>query len=50
MEQGSHEELLKIRDGVYSNLINMQSGREEEESKEGGMQGGAVPGKKCWLV
>ena len=31
MEQGSHEELLKIQDGVYSNLINMQSGREEEE-------------------
>ena len=30
VEQGSHEELLKIEDGVYANLINMQAGREEE--------------------
>ena len=32
MEEGSHEELLKIPDGVYANLINMQAGREEEEA------------------
>uniref|UniRef100_H2ZPB8 Bile salt export pump n=1 Tax=Ciona savignyi TaxID=51511 RepID=H2ZPB8_CIOSA len=31
MEEGSHEELLLIKDGVYSNLINMQAGRESEE-------------------
>uniref|UniRef100_H2ZPB1 Bile salt export pump n=1 Tax=Ciona savignyi TaxID=51511 RepID=H2ZPB1_CIOSA len=34
MEEGSHEELLLIKDGVYSNLINMQAGRESEESEE----------------
>uniref|UniRef100_F6S2T0 Bile salt export pump n=1 Tax=Ciona intestinalis TaxID=7719 RepID=F6S2T0_CIOIN len=33
-EEGSHEELLKIKDGVYSNLINMQAGREKEEENE----------------
>ena len=31
VEQGSHEELLKIEDGVYANLINMQAGREEDD-------------------
>uniref|UniRef100_H2ZPT1 Bile salt export pump n=1 Tax=Ciona savignyi TaxID=51511 RepID=H2ZPT1_CIOSA len=34
MEEGSHEELLLIKDGVYSNLINMQAGRESEEHTE----------------
>ena len=34
MEEGSHEELLKIPDGVYANLINMQAGREEEDADE----------------
>ena len=31
MEEGSHEQLLGIKDGVYANLINMQAGREGEE-------------------
>ncbi|CAK8684370.1 unnamed protein product [Clavelina lepadiformis] len=30
-EQGSHDELLRIPDGVYSNLINMQSNREVDD-------------------
>ena len=34
VEQGSHEELLKIEDGVYANLINMQAGREDEEEAD----------------
>jgi len=34
MEEGSHDHLLAIKDGVYANLINMQSGREGEEEKE----------------
>jgi len=25
MEQGSHDELLKIEDGIYQNLVHMQS-------------------------
>nr|CAB3219614.1 multidrug resistance protein 1-like [Phallusia mammillata] len=33
-EQGTHDELLKIPDGVYSNLINMQAGRETDENEE----------------
>lgn len=33
-EQGTHDELLKLPDGVYSNLINMQAGRETDEVSE----------------
>ena len=31
MEEGSHQELVKKFGGVYSNLVNMQAGREVEE-------------------
>ena len=34
MEEGRHEDLLKIKDGVYANLINMQAGRESDEDDE----------------
>jgi len=34
MEEGSHDHLLTIKDGVYANLINMQAGREGEEEEE----------------
>ena len=34
MEEGSHEDLLKIPDGVYANLINMQAGRQEKGDDE----------------
>ena len=34
MEEGSHEELLGIKDGVYANLINMQAGREGESQED----------------
>ena len=30
MEQGTHEQLIRIQDGVYSNLIKMQ----EEKNKD----------------
>ena len=30
-EEGTHETLLNLPDGVYANLINMQAGREIEE-------------------
>uniref|UniRef100_H2ZPW6 Bile salt export pump n=1 Tax=Ciona savignyi TaxID=51511 RepID=H2ZPW6_CIOSA len=43
MEEGSHEELLLIKDGVYSNLINMQAGRESEESEEKDSAGESAP-------
>nr|XP_039263789.1 ATP-dependent translocase ABCB1-like isoform X2 [Styela clava] len=35
MEQGSHNELLKLEDGVYQNLVHMQTyGTEDVEKKE----------------
>ena len=30
-EEGTHETLLSLPDGVYANLVNMQAGREIEE-------------------
>jgi len=30
-EEGTHETLLNLPDGVYANLINMQAGREIQE-------------------
>ena len=34
MEQGTHEQLMRIQDGVYSNLIKMQGKKEEEEKNK----------------
>ena len=34
MEEGSHQELVKKSGGVYSNLVNMQAGREVDKAKE----------------
>ncbi|XP_076820461.1 ATP-dependent translocase ABCB1-like isoform X2 [Clavelina lepadiformis] len=33
-EQGTHDELLQIPDGLYKNLIDMQAGKEEKYSDE----------------
>lgn len=30
LEQGSHDDLLKVENGIYQNLVNMQSYSAEE--------------------
>ena len=34
MEQGSHDDLLNVEDGVYKNLVQMQSHRLEEGTEK----------------
>lgn len=34
MEEGSHEELMKIEDGVYANLVNMQTVKAGEAGED----------------
>jgi len=33
-EEGTHETLLNLPDGVYANLVNMQAGREIDEEDD----------------
>ena len=35
VEKGTHEELMNIQDGVYQNLVMMQSRKEEKAKKKG---------------